>query len=158
MADDVDLDEIAEWTEFYSGADLQALVYSAQLEAIHSVIDLSDYTGIYIYQNAIFFFTVPDIILMISPFIQQTKDTPKADLNADNMTVIRLSSSDQASLPPLSKTETRQIAQEVHGLLENLKLNNKQKAQTEEASQVMNVYHVKHTLLFYIPLITSINE
>lgn len=31
-----DLDEIAEATEGYSGADLQALVYNAHLEVIHS--------------------------------------------------------------------------------------------------------------------------
>ncbi|XP_022242825.1 peroxisome biogenesis factor 1-like isoform X2 [Limulus polyphemus] len=35
LADDVDLHDIAERTEFFSGADLQALFYSAQLEAFH---------------------------------------------------------------------------------------------------------------------------
>jgi len=39
LAEDVDLLRVAESCEYFSGADLQALMYSAQLEAIHSLID-----------------------------------------------------------------------------------------------------------------------
>jgi peroxin-1 len=35
LASDVDLSEIARQTEGFSGADLQALVYNAQLEVVH---------------------------------------------------------------------------------------------------------------------------
>ncbi|KAL6065431.1 Peroxisome biosynthesis protein pex1 [Balamuthia mandrillaris] len=41
QAEDVRLNELAEWTEYYTGADLQALMYSAQLEAIHGVLHTS---------------------------------------------------------------------------------------------------------------------
>lgn len=36
LAVDVDLEQIAVATELYTGADLKALLYNAQLEAIHS--------------------------------------------------------------------------------------------------------------------------
>ena len=36
MATDVDLEQIAVATELFTGADLKALLYNAQLEAIHS--------------------------------------------------------------------------------------------------------------------------
>ncbi len=39
FAEDVDLKKVAAWAEHYTGADLQSLIYSAQLEAIHSLID-----------------------------------------------------------------------------------------------------------------------
>ena len=39
VGSEVDLGEIAERTEGYSGADLQAVLYNAHLEAIHDVID-----------------------------------------------------------------------------------------------------------------------
>jgi SpoVK/Ycf46/Vps4 family AAA+-type ATPase len=35
LLDDVRLDEIALETEYYSGADLQAVLYTAQLKAVH---------------------------------------------------------------------------------------------------------------------------
>lgn len=35
----VDLDEVAEMTEGFSGADLQALLYNAHLDTIHSAIE-----------------------------------------------------------------------------------------------------------------------
>ncbi len=38
LAASVDLDEIAEATEGYSGADLQALLYNAHLEVVHQAI------------------------------------------------------------------------------------------------------------------------
>lgn len=38
LAPDVDLDYYAEATEGYSGADLQALIYNAHLEAVHSAL------------------------------------------------------------------------------------------------------------------------
>lgn len=37
----VDLEEIARLTEGYSGADLQALVYNAHLQIVHTSIDTS---------------------------------------------------------------------------------------------------------------------
>ncbi|KAL0166107.1 hypothetical protein M9458_037951, partial [Cirrhinus mrigala] len=36
LAADVDLEQIAVATELFTGADLKALLYNAQLEAIHS--------------------------------------------------------------------------------------------------------------------------
>jgi SpoVK/Ycf46/Vps4 family AAA+-type ATPase len=39
LADDVDFEAVASWCENYTGADLQALLYNAQLEAIHETID-----------------------------------------------------------------------------------------------------------------------
>ena len=36
--DDVDLFSLAEQTPYYTGADLQALLYNAHLEAVHSII------------------------------------------------------------------------------------------------------------------------
>jgi len=39
LADDVDLDAIARTTDGFTGADLQALVYNANLEAVHETID-----------------------------------------------------------------------------------------------------------------------
>jgi peroxin-1 len=41
MGPDVDLQDVAEWCEHYTGADLQAMLYNAQLEAIHRSIDLN---------------------------------------------------------------------------------------------------------------------
>jgi peroxin-1 len=42
MAGDVSLREVAQQTEGYSGADLQALLYNAYLSAIHEVVDLEE--------------------------------------------------------------------------------------------------------------------
>jgi len=42
MANDVDLDTIANMTEGFSGADLQALLSDAQLAAVHDVLDSVD--------------------------------------------------------------------------------------------------------------------
>ena len=39
LAGDVDLDAIARATDGFTGADLQALVYNANLEAVHETID-----------------------------------------------------------------------------------------------------------------------
>lgn len=39
LADDVDLEVIARATDGFTGADLQALVYNANLEAVHETID-----------------------------------------------------------------------------------------------------------------------
>ena len=39
LADDVDLESIARATNGFTGADLQALVYNANLEAVHETID-----------------------------------------------------------------------------------------------------------------------
>jgi len=39
LADDVNLEAIAQATEGFTGADLQALVYNANLEAVHETID-----------------------------------------------------------------------------------------------------------------------
>ena len=39
LADDVDLEAIARATDGFTGADLQALVYNANLEAVHETID-----------------------------------------------------------------------------------------------------------------------
>lgn len=39
LAGDVDLEEIAQATDGFTGADLQALVYNANLEAVHETID-----------------------------------------------------------------------------------------------------------------------
>ena len=39
LADDVDLKVIAQATDGFTGADLQALVYNANLEAVHESID-----------------------------------------------------------------------------------------------------------------------
>jgi peroxin-1 len=41
MGPDVNLQDVAEWCEHYTGADLQAMLYNAQLEAIHRSIDLN---------------------------------------------------------------------------------------------------------------------
>lgn len=38
MSPSVDLQQIAEYTEGYSGADLQGLVYNANMDAIHSAL------------------------------------------------------------------------------------------------------------------------
>jgi len=40
MSADVDLNDVAAATEGFSGADLQALLYSAQLEVVHESIDM----------------------------------------------------------------------------------------------------------------------
>jgi len=40
ISSSVDFDEIAAQTEGFSGADLQALVYNANLEAVHSLLDV----------------------------------------------------------------------------------------------------------------------
>uniref|UniRef100_A0A9J8CFM1 Peroxisomal ATPase PEX1 n=1 Tax=Cyprinus carpio carpio TaxID=630221 RepID=A0A9J8CFM1_CYPCA len=40
LAADVDLEQIAVATELFTGADLKALLYNAQLEAIHSIVNL----------------------------------------------------------------------------------------------------------------------
>lgn len=39
IGDDVDLDHYARLTEGFSGADLQALLYNAHLEVVHSTLD-----------------------------------------------------------------------------------------------------------------------
>lgn len=39
LADDVDLEDVARATDGFTGADLQALVYNANLEAVHETID-----------------------------------------------------------------------------------------------------------------------
>lgn len=39
LADDVDLESISRATDGFTGADLQALVYNANLEAVHETID-----------------------------------------------------------------------------------------------------------------------
>jgi peroxin-1 len=39
LADDVDLEDIARATNGFTGADLQALVYNANLEVVHETID-----------------------------------------------------------------------------------------------------------------------
>lgn len=39
LADDVDLEGVARATDGFTGADLQALVYNANLEAVHETID-----------------------------------------------------------------------------------------------------------------------
>jgi peroxin-1 len=39
LADDVDFEAIAQATDGFTGADLQALVYNANLEAVHETID-----------------------------------------------------------------------------------------------------------------------
>ena len=44
LADDVRLDEIAFETEYYSGADLQAVLYTAQLKAVHELIQCKNQT------------------------------------------------------------------------------------------------------------------
>ena len=40
LSEDVDLDEVAERTSNYTGADLQAMLYNAHLEAVHNVISM----------------------------------------------------------------------------------------------------------------------
>lgn len=42
MADDIDLDPIAQMTEGFSGADLQALLSDAQLAAVHEFLNKED--------------------------------------------------------------------------------------------------------------------
>ena len=42
LADDVELDAIAHMTEGFSGADLQALLSDAQLEAVHELLAIAD--------------------------------------------------------------------------------------------------------------------
>lgn len=42
MDSDVDLERIARMTEGFSGADLQALLSDAQLEAVHELLDNND--------------------------------------------------------------------------------------------------------------------
>jgi peroxin-1 len=42
LTDDVSLDEVAKWCQYYTGADLQALLYNAQLQAIHDLIDADE--------------------------------------------------------------------------------------------------------------------
>ena len=37
LCDDVDFEMIASLTEYFSGADLQALLYTAHIEALHEV-------------------------------------------------------------------------------------------------------------------------
>ncbi|KAI0083839.1 AAA-domain-containing protein [Irpex rosettiformis] len=45
LSDSIDLEEVAQATEGFSGADLQALVYNAQLEIIHETISASSPDG-----------------------------------------------------------------------------------------------------------------
>ncbi|KAK8768431.1 hypothetical protein V5799_015104 [Amblyomma americanum] len=45
LADDVDLESVAARTEHFSGADLQALLYTAQLEVVHEVFPEDELKG-----------------------------------------------------------------------------------------------------------------
>jgi SpoVK/Ycf46/Vps4 family AAA+-type ATPase len=45
LSPSVDFDQLARDTEGYSGADLQALVYNAQLEVIHETISTTSVSG-----------------------------------------------------------------------------------------------------------------
>lgn len=45
LADDVDLEGIARATDGFTGADLQALIYNASLEAVHETIDKNNTPG-----------------------------------------------------------------------------------------------------------------
>ncbi|XP_075742300.1 uncharacterized protein LOC142796044, partial [Rhipicephalus microplus] len=45
LADDVDLESVAARTEYFSGADLQALLYTAQLEVVHEVFPEDELHG-----------------------------------------------------------------------------------------------------------------
>ncbi|KAH9371043.1 hypothetical protein HPB48_003983 [Haemaphysalis longicornis] len=45
LADDVDLESVAARTEHFSGADLQALLYTAQLEVVHEVFPEDERQG-----------------------------------------------------------------------------------------------------------------
>lgn len=45
LSDEVSLQYIAEQTEGYSGADLQAVLYNAYLEAIHDIVDVTNESG-----------------------------------------------------------------------------------------------------------------
>lgn len=46
LSDQVSLQDIAEQTEGFSGADLQAVLYNAYLEAIHDIVDISDESSV----------------------------------------------------------------------------------------------------------------
>jgi peroxin-1 len=46
LSDKVDLEALAEQTEGYSGADLQALLYNAHLDVVHETITASEATGV----------------------------------------------------------------------------------------------------------------
>jgi peroxin-1 len=39
---EVSLQEVAKWCQYYSGADLQALLYNAQLQAVHEMLDADE--------------------------------------------------------------------------------------------------------------------
>lgn len=45
LADDADLEDIARATDGFTGADLQALMYNANLEAVHETIDQNNASG-----------------------------------------------------------------------------------------------------------------
>ncbi len=51
LGPDVDLQEVAEWCEHYTGADLQAMLYNAQLEAIHRSVELNYEAKLHAGQN-----------------------------------------------------------------------------------------------------------
>lgn len=68
LAEDVDLLRVAESCDYFTGADLQALMYSAQLEAIHSLID-EDKQG----KLSIFNFLTRSLLLTSFFFITKQK-------------------------------------------------------------------------------------
>jgi len=51
LGPDVDLREVGEWSEHYTGADLQAMLYNAQLEAIHRSVELNYEAKLHAGQN-----------------------------------------------------------------------------------------------------------
>ena len=75
MSNDVDLDNLASLTEGFCGADLQALVYNAHLEVVHTILPSPTQDSSKNHNNA-------EEVSFISSKKQQSSVSSKADKQA----------------------------------------------------------------------------
>lgn len=113
LADDIDLHDIAERTEFFSGADLQALFYSAQLEAFHETKT-----------------NVSETVLSkkcISPLVKKTQVVTKKDKELENTFSPGVTDEEVMYLPSIEEgivelqpEQQRRLLQEVKNIKTNI--------------------------------------
>jgi peroxin-1 len=95
LASEVDLNEYAEKTEGFSGADLQGFLYNAHLEAIHGAINIDSFKE------------------------QQKKDLEQTDTNEDTQSdFVMVGGENNKSKAPLTSAEKGQISQRVSTCME----------------------------------------